>query len=208
MNVSIYDNYVHQNGRVGIMWQSNDGLASQSGSDDLTPPLGTSVALYGNHVEVEAGTTLWSVTGTKVAGGSDTNENRGYDQSGTSDSAGNSGTHFESNTANVNSQKIPGSDCGSGPSGYLTVDGEGILQQIQDGEVAERNVWKNNDLSFGTKGPMALYALHSVVDMIITGNKVNANEKIGIFPGGSTPPNGTLIRNLECSDNIPPAICH
>ena len=27
-NVSVYQNYVHQNGRVGIMWQADDGLGT------------------------------------------------------------------------------------------------------------------------------------------------------------------------------------
>eukprot|EP00039_Didymoeca_costata_P014950 m.247131 g.247131 ORF g.247131 m.247131 type:complete len:498 (-) comp16125_c1_seq20:41-1534(-) len=207
VNVSIYGNYVHQNGRVGVMWQSNDGMtAGQQFHYDGTPVTqGSGVLVMLNHVEVEKGTTLWTVTGTKVAKGSDTNENRGYDQSGRSALLANSGTYFAKNTGNINRQIVPGGDCK--PGTYETTDGEGILQQIQDGQVAERNIWEDNDLSFGEAGPMALYALHAVMDMTITGNKVNSKEIIGIIGGGSTPKNGTGISNLKCSGNTPPAKC-
>jgi len=208
-NVSIYKNYVFQNGRVGIMWQANDGLGGTMAgqAEGAGPVLGSSVAVVGNHVQVLAGTVLWSVTGSKLARGSDTNENRGYDQAGRSAATGNSGTWFEGNTGNINRQRVPdGSGCGVGK--YETTDGEGILQQIQDGQVAERNVWRDNDLSFGAAGPMSLYALHAVADMVIVGNKVNAQNYIGIQNGGSTPPNGTGIHDLQCSGNNPPAKCH
>jgi hypothetical protein len=200
---------------VGISWQSNDGLgrsravtgtihAPKGAPLDRAPSLGQGVVVYGNHVEVEKDSVLWSVTGTKLAHGASTNENRGYDQSGSSASNPNSGTWFEQNTGAIHRQLTP-SGCKAGS--YLTTDGEGLLQQIQDGQVAERNVWKDNDFTFGSSGYMGLYALHAVMDMEITGNKVLSSEKIGIYAGGSTPTNGTGISDLHCSGNKPPAVC-
>ena len=82
-----------------------------------------------------------------------------------------------------------------------------MLQQIQDGEVAERNTWKDNDFTFGSSGYLGLYGLHAVLDMQIVGNKVLPSEKIGIYAGGSTPKNGTGISNLQCSGNEPKCTC-
>ena len=92
----------------------------------------------------------------------------------------------------------------------MTVDGEGILQQIQDGAVAERNVWDGNDLrasAGGSTGPIEYYALHAVMDSTITNNYAGPGGHIGIVTGGSTPANGTGTRNLHCSGNQPPAAC-
>eukprot|EP01052_Picozoa_sp_SAG31_P012224 SAG31_NODE_709_length_12683_cov_17.695248_3_plen_200_part_00 len=198
---------------MGITWQSNDGLRSSSdipteaaagAPSRPTANLGQGVVVFGNHVEVEKNSVLWSVTGTKLAHGASTNENRGYGQSGHSATDANSGTWFEKNTGAINRQFVP-SGCKAGS--YLTTDGEGLLQQIQDGQVAERNIWRDNDFTFGSSGYMGLYALHAVLDMEITGNKVLSNEKIGLYKGGSTPQNGTGITDLHCSGNTPAAIC-
>jgi hypothetical protein len=70
LGIVIRDNYVHQNGRVGISFSS--GLPKGSTT------IGGGSQVFNNHVEVVAGTTCWTVDGTSVAGGSDTNENRGY----------------------------------------------------------------------------------------------------------------------------------
>lgn len=204
-------------GRVGITWQSNDGsgtaqtvrIADSSAAvvdarSDPTEGLGQGVVVYGNHIEVEKDSVLWSVTGTKLAHGASTNENRGYDQSGHSATDPNSGTWFEKNTGAIHRQRTP-SGCTAGS--YLTTDGEGLLQQIQDGQVAERNVWRDNDFTFGSSGYMGLYGLHAVLDMQITGNKVLSNEMIGLDQGGSTPKNGTGISDVHCSGNTPTAIC-
>jgi len=207
-----------QLGRVGITWQSNDGsgtaqavrIADSSAAvvvdarSDPTEGLGQGVVVYGNHIEVESDSVLWSVTGTKLAHGASTNENRGYDQSGHSATDPNSGTRFENNTGAIHRQLTP-SGCTAGS--YLTTDGEGLLQQIQDGQLAERNIWRGNDFTFGSSGYMGLYGLHAVLDMQITGNKVLSNEMIGLDQGGSTPKNGTGITDVHCSGNTPPAIC-
>ena len=94
-------------------------------------------------------------------------------------------------------------------SSYETTDGEGILQQIQDGAAAERDMWIGNDLSTGSAGPMMLYALHSIADITIEGNTGGAagTQQIGIVPGGSTPKNGTAVTNLICKNNKPVAHC-
>lgn len=196
------------------MWQSNDGLGRAKDVDpegsgvrapsDPRSGLGQGIVVYGNHVEVEKDSVLWSVTGTTLSHGASTNENRGYDQSGSSATDPNSGTWFENNTGAIHRQITP-DGCKAGT--YLTTDGEGLLQQIQDGQVAERNIWRDNDFTFGSSGYMGLYALHAVLDMEITGNKVLPSEKIGLISGGSTPKNGTGLTGLHCSGNAPPAIC-
>ena len=202
---------------MGITWQSHDGsgtsqtariadsnAAAEDARADPSEGLGEGVIVYGNHVEVEKDSVLWSVTGTTLAHGASTNENRGYDQSGHSATDPNSGTWFEKNTGAIHRQFTP-SGCTKGS--YLTTDGEGLLQQIQDGEVAERNIWKDNDFTFGSSGYMGLYGLHAVLDMQITGNKVLSNEKIGLYQGGSTPKNSTGIIDVHCSGNTPTSIC-
>jgi hypothetical protein len=134
--------------------------------------------------------------------GSTTNENRGYDQLGT-------GSFVANNTGAVRRQATP-SQCKVGT--YRTVDGEGILQQIQDGPVAERNVWSGNDLRASEYGPLVLYGLHAVEDMTIVGNYAGGTQNgltssIGIERGGSTPTNGTGIHNVVCKHNHPTATC-
>lgn len=108
-NLSISSNYVFQNGRVGISW-----AASDNGGKDR----GTGIRVTGNHVEVAAGTTCYSVEGRHLATGSDTNENRGYDQSGT-------GCFVQNNTAHINRQYVLNSDPPFKRSSYMTTDGEG-----------------------------------------------------------------------------------
>ena len=101
-NVTIADNYVYMNGRVGVIWSSDDGLsdvgrsvtrghgARVGGSGGASAvgagggakgggaaALGTGVAVVRNHVETLAGSTCWSVDGVHMTGGSSTNENRG-----------------------------------------------------------------------------------------------------------------------------------
>ena len=68
--LEIRDNYVHQNGRVGISW---------TGGADAAPTCqqGSATQVVNNHVEVQAGTTCYYISGDRVPGGSDTNENRG-----------------------------------------------------------------------------------------------------------------------------------
>ena len=108
-NLSIAANYVYQNGRVGISWAADDGGAKERG---------TGVRVTGNHVEVASGTTCYSVEGKHLASGSDTNENRGYDQSG-------AGMLVQNNTGNINRQYVPDSKPPYKRSTYMTTDGEG-----------------------------------------------------------------------------------
>ena len=101
------------NGRVGIIWMSQDGLGdfinssidtdtdtniitntitntdTDTNTDTNTNTIGravqgTGVAVVRNHVETLGGTTCWSVDGKRMTHGSTTNENRGYDQQGNS----------------------------------------------------------------------------------------------------------------------------
>merc|ERR1711871_873740 len=75
-NVTIADNYVHRNGRVGVIWASNDGLGAVPVRGGGSALQGSGVAVVRNHVETLGGTTCWSVDGVKLAHGSTTNENR------------------------------------------------------------------------------------------------------------------------------------
>merc|ERR1712232_901759 len=180
----IRDNYVFQNGRVGISWSGGDGSNGQN------PGKGTQVV--SNHVEVAKGTTCYSISGEKPTTGSSTNENRGYCLAGF-------GTNFTGNTGHINRQLIPG-------GAYMTVDGEGMLLQCSSGNNAVRNVLVGNDLSGGSSGYIGFYGLTSVTDNIIEGNKVNSDQKIGIMTGGSSPSKMTAKGN-KCSHNTPKAVC-
>lgn len=134
----IRDNYVYMNGRVGVSWSG--------GGDGKT--VGSGTQLYNNHVEVAAGTTIWSVTGIHKARGSDTNENRGYNQQGYE-------SNLTMNTGHINRQKVSDTP-------YLSVDGEGVLHQASNGNDGIRNLWYKNDLSGGSTGYLAYYNLFNV----------------------------------------------
>jgi hypothetical protein len=142
------------------------------------------------------------VDGKTTTQGSATNENRGYDQQGT-------GSYVVGNSGAIKRQ-FTTSNCKKGT--YKTVDGEGILQQIQDGSVAERNIWSKNDLRASEYGPIVLYGLQSVQDMTITDNYAGGTQNggtspIGIVSGGSTPKNGTGDSHVVCTGNHPKAKC-
>ena len=87
------------NGRVGVSWSG--------GGDGKT--VGSGTQLYNNHVEVAAGTTVWSVDGIRKAKGYDTNENRGYNQLQQGFE-----NNLTMNTGHINRQK-------ASDTGYLTV---------------------------------------------------------------------------------------
>lgn len=190
-NASLLENYVYMNGRVGVFFGGPDG------QDDLGagavawanrggPAQGTGMVVRGNHVQVKANSTCYSVDGVKCAGGSDTNENRGYDQTG-------AGSLVDSNTGEIHRQLTT--------SGYSTTDGEGVLQQPQDGNTGARNVWTNNDLSFGSSGYMAYYGLQKVEYNTIEKNTVLKSENIGIIkslPGLKTEGNVCKDNNVKC----------
>lgn len=101
-------------------------------------------------MEVAKGTTCWSVDGIHLSRGSDTNENRGFNQQGYAN-------NVSVNTANINRQLVSDGK-------YLTVDGEGILQQAASGNDGMRTIWKSNDLSSGSSGPLVYYKLFNVDD--------------------------------------------
>ena len=100
------------------------------------------------------GTTCWSVDGVHLSKGSDTNENRGFNQEGYA-------CNVTANTANINRQLVSDGH-------YSTTDGEGILHQASSGNDAFRNVWHANDFSSGTSGPVFYYKLFNVEDCEIT----------------------------------------
>ena len=174
---AVRDNYVYQNGRVGVSWSG--------GGDGKTPGSGT--AVLGNHVEVAAGTTCYSVDGSKLAGGSDTNENRGYDQGGFA-------SNVTGNTGSINRQKTV--------DGYETVDGEGVLHQAASNCDGLRTVWDRNDLTQGTTGYMLYYKLTGPSDNVVTDNKVLSSERIGCEAGNG----GNCGHHNECSGNKPKCV--
>ena len=88
--ITIRDNYVAQNGRVGISWTGGAGAS-------MCAP-GNGTVVLNNHVEVRAGTTCYTVNGDSDAGGADTNENRGYMNSGYC-------SNITGNTGRVNRQR-------------------------------------------------------------------------------------------------------
>ena len=151
----IRDNYVYQNGRVGV---------SFSGMGD-GKTVGSGTRVYNNHVEVAAGTTCWSHDGVKKMTGHDTNENRGYDQKGY-------GNNLTLNTGHINRQK-------AADTSYETVDGEGILQQTISGNDGLRNLWYKNDLHGGSTGYLVFYKLYNVeYNHLIVSNMALLNNTI------------------------------
>lgn len=178
-DATIAGNYVYQNGRVGIFFGGRD-----SGKAGSNP--GQGVLVQNNMVSVAPNTTLYSVTGASCAAGFDTNENRGYDQTGT-------GNSVISNQGHINRQHTL--------DGYETTDGEGVLQQPQDGNDAARNVWTSNDFRGGSSGYMAYYGLLQVEYCELTDNYAAAGEDIGILK----PLPGLVLKGNKCKGNHPPA---
>lgn len=148
----IRDNYVYMNGRVGISWSG--------GGDGKT--VGSGTLVYNNHVEVASGTTCWSVDGKSKTKGDSTNENRGYDQKGYEN-------NVTMNTGHINRQK-------AADSGYLTVDGEGILMQAIAGNDGLRNLWYKNNLLGGSTGHIVYYKLFNVEknQIIVSFDKISS----------------------------------
>jgi hypothetical protein len=171
----IRENYVYQNGRVGVSWAG--------GGDGKTAGSGTQVV--SNHVEVAAGTTCYSVDGKNEAGGSDTNENRFANEAGYA-------SNVTGNTAAINRQTTPG--------GYETVDGEGVLHQASNNCDGLRNVWNGNDLTYGTTGYMAFYKLSSPSYNVLTNNKILSSENIGCDAGNG----GNCGKDNVCKGNSQP----
>lgn len=179
--IVIRDNYVAQNGRVGISWTGG------ADTEMCTPGNGTLV--LNNHVEVKAGSTCWTVNGDDDTGGADTNENRGYMNSGYC-------SNITSNSGRVNRQK-------AGSTPYETVDGEGILHQSENGNDAFGDYYVNNDLSGGESGYMGIWDLPTVNYTYFFGNTVNADQQIGVI---SIQNNDKVGPEVHCSGNTPPAV--
>lgn len=127
----IRDNYVFGNGRVGISFSG--------GGDGKT--IGSGTQVISNHVEHEKSGIFYGFSPSHSPHGSDTNENRGYDQSG-------SENNVTLNTGHIYRQQLYNQK-------YETVDGEGILVQCTNGNNQYRNLWDRNDLSGGGSGYIA-----------------------------------------------------
>jgi len=177
--LTVRDNYVFQNGRPGV---SFGGGCVQSAFGGAQPGCGTTV--YNNHVEVKKGTTCYSIDGKTEAKGSDTNENRGYDQGGY-------GGNVTANTAHVNRQVTPG--------GFPTVDGEGVLHQASSNSDMMYTVWSGNDLQGGTSGYMLAYKLQEPSHNVIEDNRVISGQSIGCIAGNG----GNCGKDNKCSGNSP-----
>ena len=179
--IVIRDNYVAQNGRVGISWTGGAGAAM------CTPGNGTQV--HNNHVEVKAGTTCYTINGDQDVGGADTNENRGYMNSGYC-------SNITGNTGHINRQK-------AGFTPYETVDGEGILHQSENGNNAFGDFYVGNDLSGGSSGYMGIWDLPMTNFTVFVGNTVNPDQQIGVI---SLQNADKIGEGVHCSGNKPPAV--
>ena len=176
----IRDNFVAQNGRVGISWSGGAGAA-------LCSP-GNGTLVLNNHVEVRSNTTCWTVDGHSAPRGSDTNENRGFMLSGYCSNA-------TGNSAHVNRQRIPGTS-------YETVDGEGILHQSENGNWAYGDVVVGNDMRGGESGYIAAWDLQWANETTMVGNSVNPDQFIGVVLMN----NDVIGPGWRCEGNSPPAV--
>lgn len=178
VNMSVDSNWVWQNGRVGVFMTSAD--------DPTTTARGTGGRVQRNHVEVAANTTSYSIGGVYTTSGSDTNENRAIDCAG-------NGVYAVNNSGHVHRQQ-------AFLTKYLTVDGEGILHQPQDGMNASRNLYIGNDLRNGSSGYIGFYGLAVITDNTLIDNAVNPDQVIGV-----NGPNRTVENHGNvCQGNSPP----
>eukprot|EP00912_Choanoflagellata_sp_UC4_P001788 UC4_evm1s1147 len=175
----IRDNYVFGNGRVGVSFSG--------GGDGKTKGSGTQV-LY-NHVEHEKNGVFYGFDPSHQPHGSDTNENRGYDQTGIEN-------NVTGNTGHIYRQQIF-------KQPYMTVDGEGILVQCSNGNNQYRNIWSDNDLSGGASGYIAYYNVAVVSDCDILNNVVNSDQHIGLLDSSNS-----HVSGIQCSGNTPKAQCN
>lgn len=177
----IRDNWVAQNGRIGISWSG--------GADEkqCTVP-GSGTLVLNNHVEVKANTTCYSIDGKNAPRGSDTNENRGFDLSGHC-------SNVTSNSGHINRQTVAHTP-------YETVDGEGILHQSENGNWGFGDVFVSNDLSGGSSGYIAAWDLLWSNSTTMIGNKVNPDQFIGVVLLN----NDVIGPDWHCNDNNPPAV--
>ena len=179
--IVIRDNFVAQNGRVGVSWTGGaDGAM-------CTPGNGTQV--LNNHVEVKAGTTCYTLNGDNDVSGSDTNENRGFMNSGYC-------SNMSENTGRINRQM-------AGATPYMTVDGEGILHQSENGNDAFGDFYVRNDLTGGGSGYIGIWDLPSTNYTYFFNNTVNADQQIGVI---SIQGSDAIGAEVHCSGNVPPAV--
>ena len=179
--ITIRDNFVAQNGRVGISWTG--------GADGAMCAPGNGTQVFNNHVEVKAGTTCYTLNGDAEVGGADTNENRGYMNSGYC-------SNITANTGHVNRQK-------AGATPYETVDGEGILHQSENGNNAYGDFYVANDLSGGGSGYIGVWGLPLTNFTVFYNNTVNPDQNIGVL---SIQGSDAIGAEVHCAGNTPPAI--
>eukprot|EP01043_Picozoa_sp_COSAG02_P045053 COSAG02_NODE_4082_length_5808_cov_3.266071_3_plen_611_part_00 len=178
--LAIRDNWVYGDGRVGISF-------SGGGDGEV---VGSGTQVIANHVEHKKGSTFWGFSPTHTPHGSDTNENRGYDQGGTEN-------NVTMNTGHIHRQKIADSP-------YLTVDGEGILVQCTNGNNQYNNLWQDNDLTGGTSGYIAYYGVNVVQNNQILRNKVNPDQHIGFMNMDTSVDE---LHGNDCKGNTPACTC-
>lgn len=184
-NVTVRDNWVFNCGRVSY------SVASGCNGGNDAPVLGAGLQLVNNHAEHCAGATCYTVDGSRVAGGSDTNENRGLDVAGWClNATGNSGHIYRMHT----------------PGGFVTVDGEGLLMQAASNSPARAHLWAGNDMSYGSRdalasGYLAFYKLSSVQDVSLVDNTADASQYIGAVCDAAH----DKLEGVTCKGNSPPA---
>eukprot|EP00039_Didymoeca_costata_P033643 m.43363 g.43363 ORF g.43363 m.43363 type:complete len:490 (+) comp9972_c0_seq1:40-1509(+) len=174
-NLVIRDNYVYGNGRVGISYSG--------GGDGKTKGSGTQV--INNHIEHNPNGVFYGFAPDKPPHGSDTNENRGFDQDGIEN-------NVTGNTGHIYRQLVYGTK-------FETVDGEGILVQCSNGNNQYRNIWNGNDLTGGGSGYIAYYGVNKVEDCDIIGNTVNSDQQIGFL---NMHPQD-VVKDITCKGNKP-----
>jgi hypothetical protein len=180
--IVIRDNWVAQNGRVGISFTGGDDAAA-------TCAQGSGTVVLNNHVEVRAGTTCYAINGDSEPKGSDTNENRGFMLSGYC-------SNVTGNSAHVNRQL-------AGSSGYETVDGEGLLHQAENGNAGYGDLIVGNDFRGGSSGYVGNWDLESTKHTHWEGNMVNLDQFIGAICLNDDQA-GAALGNT-CKDNSPQA---
>ena len=201
--IHIRDNYVHQNGRVGVIWSGGDGI-DENGEciedidrfGNVCDPMenttaGLGARIYNNHVEVVQNSTCYSSDGVHKTSGADTNENRGYNQGGF-------GSNVTMNTGHIARQWVCPS---TGP--YQTPDGEGVLHQCESNPNGMRNLWLKNDLSGGKTGYMLYYNNQMDAYNVLIDNTVNSDQQIGAtFDKGTNP----KLEGNVCKGNQPKCV--
>jgi hypothetical protein len=165
-NYSVISNYVFNCGRVAYSLTSG----CEAGGDVL-PILATGIQVIDNHSEHCNNATCWTVDGTNICRGSDTNENRNIDIAGYC-------ANLVNNTAHVYRQIVA-------HTSYDTVDGECILAQTEMNSPIKSHAWIGNDCTHPPNsgplatGPIFFYKMTDVRDCVITGNSNDIGQTLG-----------------------------